>query len=310
MDHAEHLSRSSSSNDASQTSNGSNDHRGDAGPMRGSIDAATETAQAAWNSITTDANVPRNERIVTGVAGALLGAWGIHHGGVSGLIGAAAGAVLLARSVTGHCPMYAQYGTGDEERELAQRQGWTTAATVTATVTIAKPRDVLYRHWRDLTNFGDLMSHVERVEVIDERRSHWVVNAPMGQTIEFDSTLTEDIEGRRIAWEAEESAAVRNCGWVEFRDAPGDRGTEVRLFIAYEPPGGELGRIAARFLREEPGHQARDDLQKFKQLMETGQVSTSQNRPGSNHSNSNGNNSGNSGSGSGSGSAGSSHSGS
>lgn len=232
--------------------------------------SSTTAADAGAASSTFQPNVPGTERVVTGAAGVALTAWGIRHGGVGGLLGAVAGAALLARSVTGHCPMYAKLGTSQDERSLAERLGWRTAATVQATATVNRPRDVVYRHWRDLSNFGSLMSHVEKVEVIDERRSRWVVKAPMGHAIEFDSTLTEDIEGRRLAWLADDSAAVRNSGWVEFRDTGDGDATEVRLFIAYEPPGGELGRVAARFLREEPGHQAHDDLQRFKRMMETG----------------------------------------
>lgn len=255
MDHREAHSEPSSAGEAVQSSS-----RGSTGNDR-HIGSGSDTFQP---------NVPKTERIVTGAAGAALTAWGIRHGGVGGLLGAVAGAALLARSVTGHCPMYAKLGPSKDERGLAERLGWHTAATTQATVTVKRSRDDVYRHWRDLSNFGEFMSHVERVDVLDERRSHWVVKAPMGHTIEFDSTLTEDIEGRRIAWLAEESATVRNCGSVEFRDADDGEGTEVRLFIAYEPPGGELGRVAARFLREEPGHQAHDDLQRFKRLMETG----------------------------------------
>lgn len=251
-----------------------------AGPAgaSGSATATGDGSTGETGSSRSGANVPKNERILTGAAGAVLTAWGIRRGGIGGLLGATAGAALLARSVSGHCPMYAHLGTSDDERELAARFGWRTAASVQESVLVNRPRDVLYRYWRDLSNFGSLMSHVERVEVIDERRSHWVVKAPMGQSIEFESTLTEDIEGRRLAWLADEQVTVRNAGWVEFRDAGQDEGqdegqgecTEVRLFIAYEPPGGELGRMAARFLPEAPGHQARDDLQRFKQLMESG----------------------------------------
>ena len=63
-----------------------------------------------------------------------------------------------------------------------------------------------------------------------------------------------------------------------YRDAPGNRGTEVEALIAYVPPGGELGRWIAKLFRAEPALQGRRDLKRFKMLMETGEIATSANR--------------------------------
>ena len=143
------------------------------------------------------------------------------------------------------------------------------------TVTINRPRSELYAFWRDFTNLAKFMEDIESVTVIDERRSHWAVSAPGGTTVEWDSVLTEDIPDQLIAWQSAEDADVTHSGIIEFRDAQGGRGTEVTATILYDPPGGGLGKMVAKLFQKEPKIQARRDLRRFKQLMETGEIATS-----------------------------------
>lgn len=144
---------------------------------------------------------------------------------------------------------------------------------VSQAVTINKPREELYRFWRDPSNLARVMENIERIEVLDERRSHWTVKGPAGTTVEFDSVIIDDQPGDFIAWHSE-NADVDNAGWIEFRDGPTGRGTEVRAFISYDPPLGTVGKVMAKALQREPNQQARRDLRRFKQLMETGEIST------------------------------------
>jgi uncharacterized membrane protein len=102
-----------------------------------------------------------------------------------------------------------------------------------------------------------------------------VVSAPAGRTVEWDSVLTEDEPGRVIAWQSAPGADIKHTGRIEFHDAPPGRGTQVTAVIEYEPPAGELGKLFAKAFQKEPKVQARHDLRRFKQLMETGEVSTS-----------------------------------
>lgn len=143
------------------------------------------------------------------------------------------------------------------------------------TVTINKPARELYEFWRDFTNFPQFMDNIRSVTKLDDKRSHWVIEAPAGTSVEFDSRITEDVPGRLIAWESEEGATVPNRGRIEFIDAPPGRGTMVRAIIDYEPPGGVVGKGIAKVMQREPNVQARRDLRRFKQLMETGEVTTS-----------------------------------
>jgi uncharacterized membrane protein len=146
---------------------------------------------------------------------------------------------------------------------------------ISRTVTINRPRQELYDYWRDFTHFPSFMDNIRSVEKLDERRSRWVIEAPAGSTVEFTSRITEDEPGRLIAWESEEDARVRNSGRIEFLDAAPGRGTMVRATIEYHPPLGSLGKVVAKVLQREPNVQARRDLRRFKQLMETGEVTTS-----------------------------------
>lgn len=147
-------------------------------------------------------------------------------------------------------------------------------SVVIRTVTINRPREELYAYWRDFANLPTFMDNVQRIEIISPERSHWVVRAPAGKTVEWDARMTEDIPGTCIGWQATENADVPNSGRVEFRDAQGDRGTIVTATIAYDPPAGVVGKVIAKLFQREPAIQARRDLHRFKQLMETGEIST------------------------------------
>ncbi|MBH0238004.1 SRPBCC family protein [Methylobrevis albus] len=152
------------------------------------------------------------------------------------------------------------------------------SAVVGRTVTIHRPKAELYDAWRDFARLPEFLENVESIAVLDETRSRWTVTGPAGTSFEFFSVITEDRPGEVIAWTSEPDADVRNSGRVEFRDAPGGRGTEVKATIAYEPPGGPLGQIFAKMLQREPGLQVRRDLKRFKQLMETGEIAVAASR--------------------------------
>jgi uncharacterized membrane protein len=161
--------------------------------------------------------------------------------------------------------------------EAAEALGWDEAAVVGRSVTINLPREQVYAFWRDFQNFPRFMENVRSVTLGDDRRSHWVVAAPGGESVEWDSLITEDVPGEVIAWESAEGADVKNAGRVEFRDAAPGRGTMVTATIAYDPPAGRIGQLIAKLFQREPKVQARRDLRRFKQLLETGEIATARN---------------------------------
>ena len=155
----------------------------------------------------------------------------------------------------------------------AQQQGAEGSSVSARAVTINKPVAEVYAIFRDFTNLPRFMENVVSIEPLDDKRTHWTVKAPAGRTVEWDARVTEEEDGRLIAWTSEEGADVPNSGRVEFRDA-GERGTVVTATILYDPPGGILGKAVAKLFQREPAIQARRDLRRFKQLLETGEIAT------------------------------------
>jgi uncharacterized membrane protein len=145
--------------------------------------------------------------------------------------------------------------------------------------TINASPDAIYARWRDVTRLPEFMDHLEAVTSVDDRRSHWVAKAPAGMTVEWDAEITEDVPGARIAWRSIEGSSVENSGVVEVVPAPGGRGTEVHVSVQYSPPGGKLGSVVAKLFGEDPAQQVSDDLRRFKQLVETGEVARSDGAP-------------------------------
>jgi uncharacterized membrane protein len=147
------------------------------------------------------------------------------------------------------------------------------SSVVGRSVTINRPVADLYRYFRDFSNLPNFMENIVSIEVRDDTLSHWVVKAPAGATVSWDARVTEEEPDRFIAWASEPGADVPNSGRVDFRDA-GERGTVVTATIAYDPPGGIIGKVIAKLFQREPAIQARRDLRRFKQLMETGEIAT------------------------------------
>jgi uncharacterized membrane protein len=150
---------------------------------------------------------------------------------------------------------------------------------VKAAVTVRRAREDVYGFWRNFENLPTFMAHLDSVEDKGHRRSHWRVTGPAGAKVEWDAELEEDRPGRLIAWHSLEGSGVENSGRVRFVDAPRNQGTEVHVEFDYDPPAGRVGELLAKAFGEEPTQQAKDDLRRFKQVMETGFVVRSEASP-------------------------------
>jgi uncharacterized membrane protein len=122
------------------------------------------------------------------------------------------------------------------------------------------------------------MQHLESVQVddVDSGRSRWVAKGPMGTNLEWDSEIIEERENDLLVWKSLPGSMIESMGRVEFKDAPGGRGTVVHVSMRYNPPGGSLGAAFARLFGEDPDMQINEDLRHLKQIMETGEVATVQ----------------------------------
>jgi len=138
--------------------------------------------------------------------------------------------------------------------------------------TINKPVHEVYQFWRNFENLPKFMRHLKSVEMLDDNRSRWRAKGPAGMTVEWEAETLQDSEDEWIAWRSIEGSRVENSGSVRFSPAPGARGTEVRVQLQYSPPGGTFARTIAKLFGEEPEQQIHEDLHRFKQLMETGEI--------------------------------------
>ncbi|HEY7387907.1 MAG TPA: SRPBCC family protein [Bryobacteraceae bacterium] len=221
------------------------------------------------------------DRAVSILAGGLLAGSGLARG-PRGLPRALLGAALIERGVTGHSLFYEIFGF----RTAPLGQGAATTSVpyelglrVDRAITINLPRPEVFRFFRNLSNLSQFLSHVESVAETREGRSHWVVRAPAGHSFEWDAVLHNQRENELIAWRTLPGADVDHAGSVLFRDVPGGRGTEVRIELQYNPPAGAAGALISKLWGEEPTQQIDDDLRRLKQILEVGEVLTTEDQP-------------------------------
>jgi uncharacterized membrane protein len=145
--------------------------------------------------------------------------------------------------------------------------------------TINKPVNEVFSFWRNFENLPKFMRHLNSVTVTDRTRSHWEARAPLGTSISWEAQISDERENDYILWESLEGGAVEHRGSIQFRNAPFDGGTEVIVSLDYRPPAGKVGALFARMFGENPERQIREDLRRFKQLMEAGEIPTTEGQP-------------------------------
>lgn len=160
--------------------------------------------------------------------------------------------------------------TADDE--APRWRSWGNGVKVERVVTINREISEVYRFWRDFENLPRFMRHLESVQALGGNRSRWRARGPAGTTVEWEAELIQDRPDEWISWRSTEDARIQNSGSVRFSRAPGSRGTELRVQLQYVPPAGAIGRTIAKMFGEEPEQQIQEDLRRFKQLLETGEV--------------------------------------
>ena len=227
-------------------------------------------------------NVGKVERGASIMAGSLLTYLGLRQKSWTGAGIALMGAAFLRRGITGFCYTYQAFGV----RTAAKTQGrnvsvpYELGIRVDEAITIDRPRAEVYQFWRNLENLAQFMQHVESVRTQPgEMKSHWVATGPAGRRMEWDAEIINDIPNRLIAWRSLENSDVANAGSVHFADASGGRGTEVRIELQYNPPGGAIGAFVSKLFGGEPSDQIRNDLKRLKTRLEAGVVPTTDGQP-------------------------------
>ncbi len=209
-------------------------------------------------------NVPPPERTLSLYGGiGLLGLALARRSGTLALLGGA----LIYRGITGQCHVYRALGI--HSRGMVRESGTRghRGRKVVETILIRRPRAEVFRFWRELENLPRFMPHLEKVEVVDEFRSRWVVRAIAGTSMEWQAEIINERENELLAWQSLPGADLQNAGSVWFEDAP-EGGTRLKVAIEYYKAAGVIGDAVARVFGEAPEQQLKHDLQRLKDLLE------------------------------------------
>lgn len=234
----------------------------------------TEDLQRLTSHIPLPQNVPQPERSASVVGGAALLALGIlTHKRASGLA-TLAGGLLLFRGVTGYCPFrqlaeQLSDGAGQAESAVLEHDE---GITVEHSVTVNRPAEELYRFWRTLENLPAIMDHLESVTLTGNGSSHWVAKGPAGTRVEWDAEIINEVPYELIGWRSLPDSGIANAGSVHFTPTGTGLGTEVRVRLRYDPQIGRAGAFIAKLFRREPGQQLAADLARFRDRMESGDL--------------------------------------
>lgn len=216
-------------------------------------------------------NISATARLASTVAGAALAVLGYQRSNrVLGLTGLG----LIARGASGWCPATAAFDAQAHHDEPTKRYlGGAHGVIVEDAITIYRPVSEVYSYWRNLENLPRFMEHLEEVQVTDRFHSRWVARGPLGVLVEWDAEIINDIPPTLLSWKSVGSADVVSAGSVRFKPS-GEHATQVQVKLQYDPPAGKLGATVAWLFGEDPQHQIAEDLRRFKQLLETGEIST------------------------------------
>jgi len=204
------------------------------------------------------------QRWLSVVTGTALAAFGLKRRSLGGLALAGLGGALVWRGLS------TDGSTDDDHVSVPYGRG----IRVEQAVTINAPPGELYNFWRNFENLPLFMDHLESVDVEDALRSHWVAKGPAGLMAEWDAEIINEIPNELIGWRSVDGSNVQNAGSVHFTPA-GNRGTEVKVVLRYDPPGGALGAAVARLFGEDPSQQVGEDLHRLKQILEGDEAVTS-----------------------------------
>lgn len=220
-------------------------------------------------------NVGPVERVMSAVAGALLAKHGLKQRSLAGLFAAAAGGALAYRGASGHCHVYEALGVNTAQ-DRANQPGVRAQQGVKCekSLTIQRSAEDLYRRWRRFEDLPQIMESIERIDPLDEKRSHWVAKGPTGARLEWDAEIINEQPRQLIAWRSLPGGEVDTAGSVHFEPAAGNRGTVVRVSLKYDPPGGKMTAKLADLFQSGLERRLTKDLRRFKQVMEAGEAPT------------------------------------
>jgi uncharacterized membrane protein len=224
------------------------------------------------------ANVGKIERIASAIGGGALIGYALKSRSKGGIALGLLGAGLLYRGATGQCEAYRAFGI-DTANLAEDSEDVARDVHIEKSITINRSPAELYKFWRDFENLPRFMENLESVTKLDDQRSHWVATVPGGKKIEWDAEIYNEKEGELIAWRSLAGSDITNAGSVHFEPAPDGRGTYLKVTLNYNPPGGKAAALFAKLFGQEPGQLVEHNLKRLKQLIETGEIPTTEGQP-------------------------------
>lgn len=177
------------------------------------------------------------------------------------LLRAALGAGFVIRGASGNCPVYKAMNVDGTKSE---------SVNIRTTLKVNKPRMEVYSAWRNLGTLPKFMKHLTNVTEINGTRSHWEAKIPESSpvSISWDAEIVKDEPGTLLSWQSLPGSAVYNAGKIEFHDALGDQGTEIRATVIYRPPAGNIGAGLAKLFNPLFKKIVKQDILGFKEYIE------------------------------------------
>jgi uncharacterized membrane protein len=200
-------------------------------------------------------------------AGGLLVGYGLLKRSRGALTLSAAGAMVLSRGILMQC-----------DPELSLLPDTTTAIDVDRTISVFKPKADLYQYWAKAENMPTFMVDVQSVTQTGPNMQHWKMSFPVGPSLEWDAEIEEQPE-ERIGWRTINHPPFEHYGAIEFREGNHPGETTIHFSAHYALPGGILTRGLAMMFGRDPEQLVRENLRRFKQLMETGEIATTAGQP-------------------------------
>lgn len=199
-------------------------------------------------------------RLLAGLLGGALAAYGSLRRGFSGVATGILGMAVLARAA-GNRPLKRLVGIDAGYR----------AVDFHKTLDVTAPLEEVYKLWSHFENFPLFMEHVREVTPLGEGESHWKVAGPAGVTVEWDAAVTAAVPNELFAWRTLPDQPIQHAGIVRFEPGP-DGTTRLDIRMSYNPPGGTLGHTLAALLGTDPKAALDEDLLRFKSLLEQGKT--------------------------------------
>lgn len=202
------------------------------------------------------------DRIAMVAGGLLLLGNGIRHGS---FFRSLLGGYIAYRGIAGN-------KTFAELREWTSEQiASSNALNIRVSMVINKPRNEVYKAWRNLSNLPIFMEHLTQVHEEDEVTSDWEMRVPTGIVkLRWKAEIVKERQDEMIAWQSIEGSEIRNAGKVGFRDALGGEGTMVDVVLSYHAPLGKAGEKIAQLFNPMFKKMITQDIRNFKNFVEIG----------------------------------------